>query len=406
MAKDIKAIVCPSCGSVYKQELKPDFYKCQNCGTEYYLDNDDKHIYHHHETLRPLPGSTPPNNTMMPVYILIGAVLVIIVAYFTVAIWQSKSTNTNINTLRVYKAPRMFYNSFVYTNTLTGDPVYLRLGSDYISHGNDKSEQEYHAQFNNVGNGHLIADRIIGDDGLNNKHCLLTFKTYSPDVIYAIGCNAQLIQLDTRDNRLTDVTKLAFKDYPPLNSGVARLEFDYNSDMIIVMNNEGNSYYYFPTLGKLVDSHAQADSVWKKQFDRHFFEFASLGDDINNNNAIQLLETKYDKNTGQKMQRNLTPNRKYFNPKIIYQDKNNLLITAGTTAAADPPVTVQSIDVETGKIKWALPPDRYNLSACAKCKQGFALEYRKSAEDDYVHGVLVISGEGKLLYNYKLARTE
>lgn len=406
MAKDIKAIACPRCGSVYKQELKPEFYKCQNCGTEYFLDSGDVHIYHHQEPSQPLASPARPDNKKTTVYTLLAAIIVIIAAYFTVGIWQSKKNNAYNAATSTYKAPRMFYNSFVYTNTVTGDPVYLRLGTDNISRGNDKTEFEYHAQFNNSSNGQLIADRIVSDDGLSSKRCLLTFKTYSPDLIYAIGCSTQLVQLDTRNNRITDVTKTIFKDYAQLSSGVAKLEFDYNIDMINVMNNEGNSFYYFPELRQLVASWAQANSIWKKQLDKHFFEFASPGDGPNSDQTIQLLETRYDKSTGQKMQRDLTPGRKYFNPRIIYQDRNNLLIVVGATAAPDPPVTVQSIDVESGKIKWVLPPDRYTLSTSTKCRRGFALEYRKDAEADYVHGVLVISNEGKLLYNYKLARTE
>ena len=74
MAKDIKAIQCPKCGSIFKQEVKPEFYRCENCGTEYYLDNDDTHIYHHHERMPPVQSSAPPLNTKLPIYILIGVV--------------------------------------------------------------------------------------------------------------------------------------------------------------------------------------------------------------------------------------------------------------------------------------------------------------------------------------------
>ncbi|KKX48921.1 hypothetical protein [Sphingobacterium sp. IITKGP-BTPF85] len=52
MAKQIKALKCPHCGSVKKQNIKEDHYICNNCGTEYFLDNDDinvnvKHQYGH-----------------------------------------------------------------------------------------------------------------------------------------------------------------------------------------------------------------------------------------------------------------------------------------------------------------------------------------------------------------------
>lgn len=404
MARDIKAIQCPKCGSVYKQQIKPDFYQCKNCQTEYYLNSDDVHIYHHHERVGPLQSSAPPGNTKLPVYILIGAVTTIALVYLLSNLFQPKTKS--YNTYTSYKAPRSFYNNFVYTNTATGDPVYLRIGTDYIDKGNNKSEQELHAQFNNAVNGKLIADRIITDDYQRKNRCALTFKTYAPDMIYAIGCNTTLLKLDTRLNQLIDVTQSTFKDFPQLSSGIAKLDFDYSKAMINVMNNEGNSYYYFPQKHHLVTSADQADSFWKKNYDKYYFEFGYLGDYFDDNKTDQLIENKYVAQTGKLQQRNLTPGRKYFNPKILYQDSNNLLIVVNSTAADNAPISIQSIDVQTGKIKWALPPDSYYLYSAAKCKLGFAVEYRKDEQADYVHGVLVVSDAGKLVYNYQLSRTE
>lgn len=406
MAKDIKAIQCPHCGSVFKEEFKPDFYRCKNCGTEYYLDSDDVHIYHHQERYPINQSSAPPVNPKLPVFILIGAVLFIMVVYFVSMLFQHPTTNS-YSASTIYKTPRMYYSSFVYTNTVTGDPVYLRLGTDYIDKGDNKSAQELHAQFNNAVNGKLIADRIMTDIEQSSDRCTLTFKTYSPTAIYAIGCSKMLLMLDTRNDKLIDVTKSMFKDYPQLSSGVARLDFDYSKDMINVMNNEGKSFHYFPVIKKLVDTDEQAEALWKQRNDdQHYFEFGYLGDYFDKNKQNQLLEMMYSKEAKQVLRRDLTPGRKYFEPKILYQDSNNLLIVVNTTAAADPPVSIQKIDIKARKLQWALPPDSYNLYSVAKCKQGFAVEYRKGPEADYVHGVLVVSPQGNIVYNYKLSRME
>jgi hypothetical protein len=407
MAKDIRAIQCPKCGSVYKKEIKPEFYKCEHCQTEYYLNSDDVHIYHHHERLPPLQSSAPPGNSRLPVYILIGAVTFIVVVYFAAMLWQPQKSNTYGNTnSTAYKPPRMYYSSFVYTNTVTGDPIYLRLGTDYVDKGNGKSEQELHVQFNNATNGKLVADRIMNDDGMRDERCALRFKTYSANQIYAIGCNSRLLELDVKNNQLNDITKSLFKDYTQLSSGVAKLDFDYDKDIINVMSNEGNSYFYFPTLRKLVASKEEADSIWKKEFDRYYFTFGYMGTFFNHDEIDHLMENNYNKETGELKQRDLTPGRRYFAPKVLYQDKANLLIQVNATAAENSPVTIQAIDINSGKIKWALPPDSYDLYSSAKCKQGFAIEYRKGEEADYIHGVLIVSATGQLVYNYKLARTE
>jgi len=405
MAKDIKAIQCPKCSSTSKKEIKPDFYQCQHCQTEYFLDSDDRHIYHHHNRVPPLESSAPPVSPKLPIYILIGAVACIIIVYLLSMLLQpQKSSGTTYST---YKMPRSYYSNFVYTNTATGDPVYLRIGVDYINKDNNKSEQELHAQFNNVLDGKLLADRIIDDEHLRNDRCALTFKSYSPTMIYAIGCKTTLLQLDTRNNRLNDITKSTFKDYPKLSSGVAKLDFDYSKPMINVMSNDGETFYYFPGSKRLVTNEKEADAVCKELYkNTHYFEFGYLGDRFSSGLTHQLIEISYPNATGELLKRELTPGRKYFDPAILYQDRDHLLIAVNTTAAPDPPISIQKIDVKTGEILWALTPDRYYLTYVSKCKQGFAIEYRKDADADYVHGVLVVSDAGKLVHNYQLGRTE
>jgi hypothetical protein len=404
MAIDIKAVQCPHCGSIYKTETKANFYHCQSCGTDYYLDSDDIHIYHHHDHRSQPFSSAPPGNTRLRLFIFIGAIAFIIVVYLIATFIQPKKAGNN-NAYTAYKAPRSYYSSFVYTNINTGEPVYMRLGTDYIEKGNNKSEQELHVQFNSALNGHLIADRVVHDADQRNSRCLLTFKTHAPDMIYAIGCSSVLLQVDTRNNRLVNITNSIFKQFPELVSGVAKLEFDNSKDMIDVMNNEGLSYHYFPATRKLVSNDA-ADKYWKANFNRHYFEFGYLGDYFDEQKTNQLIENRYDSRTAKLQQRDLTPGRKYFNPNILYQDSNNLIISVNITAAGNSPLSIQSIDVATGKIKWTLSPEHYDLYAVSKWNKGFAIEYRKGEEADYVHGVLVVSNTGKLVYNHQLSRTE
>lgn len=50
MAKQIKTIKCPQCGSVRKTEIKPDYFRCDGCTTEYFLDNDDINVNVRHSS--------------------------------------------------------------------------------------------------------------------------------------------------------------------------------------------------------------------------------------------------------------------------------------------------------------------------------------------------------------------
>lgn len=405
MARDIKAIQCPNCGSVQKTQVKQDFYHCESCGTEYFLDTDDVHVYHHQVPIGKHSSSYPPVNARLPILILIGAVAFIALTYLVVTIFQPQRKSSYHND-RTYKTPRMHYSSFVFQSLATGDPVYLRIGAEQIDKGHGKSKLEMHTQFINAANGKIIEDRVVEENYNSSLKCGLTFKAFEPGMTYAIGCSTYLLELNTHNNKIDDITQSLFKDYPQLSSGIGRIEFDYYKEMINIMNNEGNSYCYFPTLKLLVSSAQEAELVWKSKFNRHFFEFGYLGDWTDERKYHQLIENEYSAATGVLRQRELTPGRKFFGPKIIYQDKDNLLITVNTTASTGSPITIQSIDVSTGKINWILAPDKYYLYSTARCKQGFAIEYRKGEEAEYVHGVMVISTTGKLINNYQLSRAE
>ena len=41
MATRIKAVKCPQCGSEKHEQLDEKRYRCLNCGTEFFLDDDD-----------------------------------------------------------------------------------------------------------------------------------------------------------------------------------------------------------------------------------------------------------------------------------------------------------------------------------------------------------------------------
>ncbi len=404
MAKDIKPIQCPNCGSIYKTELKPDFYKCQNCGTEYYLDNDDVNVYHHYQQTPPPAVSSSAVGKNAPVYTLIIAVFIIVVVYF-IAMWTQPHYHYN-NNLAAYKMPRSYFAACLYTNTLTGSPVYLRLGTDYIDKGNNQQDKELHAQYNDATTGRLIADRIMNPGIIKRIPPYLQFQALSNHQVYMLADNMALFQLDARNNTLADVTQRAFNEFPQLSSGIAKIDFEMDKDVLVVLNNEGNTFYYFPVMQQLVASADEMYSLARLHAESHYYEFASPGDVTDINGKEILREVKYWPEGKQFIYRDLTPKRVYYHPQLLYQDQENLVIATNTTPADDPPVSLQCIDAHTGIIKWTYPPNNYWVNNACKCRQGFAVEYRTGQEADYIHGVLVISPAGKLIYNYKLARTE
>ena len=74
MAKSIKAIECPKCGSTQKTAVRPDTFRYESCGTEYYLDNDDINV--NYTVRQPAPTSPAPGLTGTRRAVVVGAVAV------------------------------------------------------------------------------------------------------------------------------------------------------------------------------------------------------------------------------------------------------------------------------------------------------------------------------------------
>jgi tRNA(Ile2) C34 agmatinyltransferase TiaS len=49
MAKTIRPLLCPQCGSPDKTTFGPDQFRCNACQTEYYLDTDDVTVTVRHQ---------------------------------------------------------------------------------------------------------------------------------------------------------------------------------------------------------------------------------------------------------------------------------------------------------------------------------------------------------------------
>ena len=50
MAKRIKVIKCPQCGSTKAKELRTDHYQCKSCYTEFFIDSDDINILYKYDS--------------------------------------------------------------------------------------------------------------------------------------------------------------------------------------------------------------------------------------------------------------------------------------------------------------------------------------------------------------------
>ena len=407
MPKDIKVIKCPNCGSIHKTEIKPDYFKCDNCQTEYYLDNDDINVNINYRN-SPSPVDFQKGGLQKAA----GIIAFIVIAFFIIIIFfvipSGHKTYTNTSS---YKKPDIdLYGNgdVVYTNTLTNNPVYLRMGRESIEGpDNNVDYVKVHSVFIDPISKKVIKDVLLFPKARRVDDYDCYFHQFINGEIYGVYSKTILFKLDTKTNALNDVTAPFAKKFPELSSGIATMTLSESDDWIHILTNDGIDKFYSPLTDKLYDSYSGPEGEKLKMIKKPFYQFIDSNGISIRQTAVKLVKLTTTNNPDSLHYKNLTGNRKFFERKIIYQDPDNLLIYVHVNAGDKSPTSLQSIDVNTGKVKWALSKSySFDYQDCVKCKQGFALHYRSGEDADYITGVYIITPDGKIVSDYLLKRAQ
>lgn len=68
---------------------------------------------------------------------------------------------------------------------------------------------------------------------------------------------------------------------------------------------------------------------------------------------------------------NLTPNRLYFSPEIVYFDDTSLIIKTKASASPDSHYNYQRLDTNTGKVLWTLSEDKIRIKEVTHLNDNF-----------------------------------
>ena len=143
MSTEIKAIQCPKCGSTEKTELRLDHFRCDSCGTEYFLDSDSAAKAASKPGIvdpRRAPQTAVGKSSTMGCFITIILVVVVVgvALIFGVATSHTHThySNTNASGTSGLAPTWQYTNSWVYLSA-DGKPIIVGAGyySRYLSTG-------------------------------------------------------------------------------------------------------------------------------------------------------------------------------------------------------------------------------------------------------------------------------
>lgn len=387
MAKQIKTIQCPQCGSAQQSKIKEDHYKCGSCGAEYFLDNDDINVnvkYEYQQRTSPAPNKKLANTFTIAA---IAIALVVAIVVFLI--------NTRTNSDDILGPSAANINDYIEGASIppfshNAISLYITKRTYGYSADND-NRNGYYAIFYDLENKKKLKE--IRLDAANIRVSGSAYSSrYFPSMNKTFGIinKSRVLDIDFAQMAIKDVTEEIFKKHKEFDSGTATIEFTYEDrgEGFRVMTNLGQNLTYYPSVDVLLEENKSIneDQNIPQPIEKTFYIFTEKSRDYPNL-PIQLLKITYLYNNGgpenrpsylswskdywnrnangeydryiirkdNKTVRNFedfTPNRMYFNPKVLYQTDKELLIKFNPTMAPDAPTSFQLLNLETKEPKW------------------------------------------------------
>lgn len=393
MAKTIRPILCPQCGSPDKIPLGPDRFRCTACQTEYYLDSDEVTVTVRHQYAPPPPARPPLSWGQRVALGLCALVGVGAVVWMVLLIALPPQPYRGA---KVVTKPIFYLTHYVYADAQR-QPVYATLRTEGPRWGSDSVT--LYADFYDPRSGRLRRTQVLEPLARRLDDYSYAWHTFPNGQIYLLG-NGHLYRVDARTDQLSEITQTLLAHVPAASSGVAQVTLDTSKEALTLLTNDGKTLYYLPATGQVLADGTAFYQAAKAARAPHYFSLAQPPA-ASLDAPYQLLRYRA---AAQPL--DLTNGRRFFEPRILYQAADALLIAAAPTAKPNGPHLVQRLDVHTGRVLWSRPASRYEFDEAVRTADGFALHYRTDSELDYVHGAVLLADDGRELHDFQRKRME
>lgn len=420
MATEIKAIKCPQCGSPQKVEIKPGHYRCENCQTDYFLDEERVTIQHHH-TFAP-PAAGPPAvrlSTGARAAIIAGVTLAVV----GLSVLNRHSAAVSPTAYPAMPAQQEFYGSVDKVVPLAGSaqqPLLLALTNRHYRLEGDQGKNGLYAKFYDALKQEELSTQQLKTGPVATTSADTDAREFSDGTLYVIANKAVLYRVDRATGQLVEAGKELFERQPALRAGVATVEFGYSShgDGLTLLTNDGKSLFYYPIVNRIytedeLDKAADGfDTLLPGAREKTYFSFTDPGimckgatvkllkitskdngggpKNVCENISCSQKDMGYDDATHQTIYKNmdldegdltryrvtafhdLTPGRPYFKPQLLLANAQQVLISTHATAGEDSPLSLQCLDATTGRVLWTTPLAKEDeIHSLVACKEGF-----------------------------------
>jgi len=251
MAKKIKAIKCPQCGSTKQKRIDEEHFECLNCGSGYLLDTDDITINHNYNYNTPNVPAAPVNKKAVGIFIAIlffGFVGLMVSGMFSkkdavVTVFTNKTTWQNQTVSQVFTDKNNMLKLFIVGN----------IGSNTRDY-NDKENKKLYWSVYNVSSGKTEQLNVFNDISEQISLGDIALKPLNDGSIYFVFKKIKAYRYDILKNSFVYMNTDLEQTIDKLKTGIGSIEINQSYNCLDIVSNTGAKISYFP-LTKLQMQH-------------------------------------------------------------------------------------------------------------------------------------------------------
>lgn len=387
MAKKIKAIQCPQCGSAQQSLIKEDHYRCGSCGAEYILDNDDINVNVRHEVVGNQPTPVDPAKVRKIAF----TALAVIVGFIILMIISNSTGSDSGGTINDSIYERYSASSIA---NYSSKPIALVLSQRTYRKGyqdTDDARNGFYLSFYDLEKNTIIKTSKIENISFaassSDHYKARYFASIDKNLIILNKSN--ILEIDFEELKFKDITEDILSKHSDFDAGIASIDFEYKhrAEGFKILTNIGKNLSYFPASNYLINNNDRADKIKisdEELVDKVTYMFTKESMYFPDK-PIQLMKLNYlyhingqqtkpyslewvkdyyskekdakkldlnSRSAKVKSYEDFTPDRYYFDPKVLYQTDETLLIKYKPTPAEDAPTLFQLLNLETKEPIW------------------------------------------------------
>lgn len=441
MGTKIKPVKCPNCGSGLHTQLDAKRYLCQNCGTEYYIDDDDININvnHHHEYSYRCPQSNS-SSSFSDRFAWIFYICFVVGFLLFMTLTCTNSTDSMFSSDKDSVKVSDNYDAIV-PMLHKGKPCFFYICRRDFGYNSNYTDGIYYG-FRDANTGAVLTDKLlVSEEEAERQDRMDIYRGnlayfHQAKRWYLAVPNRYVFEIDPNALSMTETGKKFFSGKPALSSGISMIDMldDRFGEGFKVTNNLAVTYYFFPATGRLYteDAFSYASKLPPAELNgeirdsvcyRLEKENANSRTDAGGKYRLCRLKIKFHLGDPQNIFIPLTNGRQYydegeriidvqpvsdwfpaFNAKVIYQDNQYVLIVYHPNISDNAPTVFQLWNTK-GNVIWTQSPDtRIKVDEAIRDKQKIWLrgvkEIKNKGDENYCYSLDLQKGSWKCHYKF------